>query len=224
MSKRKREETNSDQPEKKRKGFSVGPANLPDGTYRRKTQKIKDDLIQKAKVKKAYAKLKTHEDDGDATVPKYDPFAEAEDPTRPIAPVRAVVEDEEDTEQLNAAGYHPARQAMLEQQEEPELPQRNQRRQERKPRRNHTGPAGNHDRDNPNMTSLNSRPVRYKKDFEQAEERKVQLAAQQKAREMRDKERKAMMKAKRPGKDGMQKLGRQSGVLLSRVQRLVDSA
>ncbi len=28
---------NEDNPRKKRKGFSVGPANLPDGTYRRKS-------------------------------------------------------------------------------------------------------------------------------------------------------------------------------------------
>ncbi len=30
------EMTQEDGPRKKRKGFSVGPANLPDGTYRRK--------------------------------------------------------------------------------------------------------------------------------------------------------------------------------------------
>ncbi|KAI5284581.1 hypothetical protein KEM52_002846, partial [Ascosphaera acerosa] len=34
---------------RKGKGFSVGPANLPDGTYRRKVTKIKEDLIHKAK-------------------------------------------------------------------------------------------------------------------------------------------------------------------------------
>ena len=28
----------TDAPVKKRKGFSVGPANLPDGTYRRKSE------------------------------------------------------------------------------------------------------------------------------------------------------------------------------------------
>merc|ERR1712230_280016 len=48
--KRSRHEVSEDaQPKKKRKGFSVGPANLPDGTYRRKTQKIKSDLMQKAR-------------------------------------------------------------------------------------------------------------------------------------------------------------------------------
>ncbi|KAI9824447.1 MAG: hypothetical protein M1832_001982 [Thelocarpon impressellum] len=67
------------QPEKKRKGFSVGPDNLPDGTHRRKgtkpfptapsspanvpkkVQKIKKNLIRAAKVKRSYAKLKDSE-------------------------------------------------------------------------------------------------------------------------------------------------------------------
>ena len=47
----------NDEPSVKRcKGFSVEPASLPDGTYRRKTPKIKNALIQKAKIRKAYAK------------------------------------------------------------------------------------------------------------------------------------------------------------------------
>lgn len=32
------ESRNTEAPAKKRKGFSVGPANLPDGTYRRKSE------------------------------------------------------------------------------------------------------------------------------------------------------------------------------------------
>jgi hypothetical protein len=40
----------------KKKGFSVGPANLPDGVYKRKVTKIKNALIQKAKVRKEYSK------------------------------------------------------------------------------------------------------------------------------------------------------------------------
>lgn len=51
--------TSSAPPEaKKRKGFHVGPENLPDGAWRRKNTKIKHDLIHKAKVKKEYAKVK----------------------------------------------------------------------------------------------------------------------------------------------------------------------
>lgn len=44
---------------KKRKtGFKVGPDHLPDGTYKRRAQKIKKGLIYKAKVRKDYEKLK----------------------------------------------------------------------------------------------------------------------------------------------------------------------
>lgn len=43
---------------KKRKGFRVGPENLPDGAWRRKNTKIKHELIHKAKVKKDFAKVK----------------------------------------------------------------------------------------------------------------------------------------------------------------------
>ncbi|ETS82606.1 hypothetical protein PFICI_04482 [Pestalotiopsis fici W106-1] len=42
-------------------GFRVGPDNLPDGPWRRKVTKIKKDLIQKAKLKKAYKKIKARE-------------------------------------------------------------------------------------------------------------------------------------------------------------------
>ncbi|KAI9671694.1 MAG: hypothetical protein M1831_003222 [Alyxoria varia] len=76
MSSTKRPRTDSStshpEPQKKkaRKGFSVGPDNLPDGTYKRKVQKIKQDLIHKAKVKKQYAKVKKQiqaENNRDAT-------------------------------------------------------------------------------------------------------------------------------------------------------------
>ncbi|PQE21405.1 hypothetical protein CJF30_00008274 [Rutstroemia sp. NJR-2017a BBW] len=40
-------------PKKPRPGFRVGPANLPDGTWKRKVDKIKATLIHKAKVKKS---------------------------------------------------------------------------------------------------------------------------------------------------------------------------
>ncbi|EFQ33211.1 hypothetical protein CGRA01v4_08737 [Colletotrichum graminicola] len=46
---------------KKRKGFRVGPDNLPEGPWRRKVEKKKLELIHKAKVKKAYAKIKERE-------------------------------------------------------------------------------------------------------------------------------------------------------------------
>lgn len=220
MSKRQREDDATERPEKKRKGFSVGPANLPDGTYRRKTQKIKDDLIQKAKVKKAYAKLKSH-DEQDEAEPTYDPHSEVADPTRPVQ-VDNDLEDKFEGQQEPQASVeiHPQRQAML---EEPEAEQEHdvtRKRRDRKPRKERAERA-----DNPNRISTGRRditkPVRYKKEFALAEEKRKQDEAREVARQQRDKERKAMTKAKRPGRDGKLKLGKQSDVLLSRVQRLV---
>ncbi|KAK6525751.1 hypothetical protein TWF281_010796 [Arthrobotrys megalospora] len=42
-------------------GFTVGPANLPDGTFRRKAQKIKKGLIHRAKLWKGLEKIKREE-------------------------------------------------------------------------------------------------------------------------------------------------------------------
>ncbi|KAI8273463.1 hypothetical protein K4K59_010816 [Colletotrichum sp. SAR11_240] len=46
---------------KPRKGFRVGPENLPEGPWRRKVEKKKAELIHKAKIKKQYAKIKERE-------------------------------------------------------------------------------------------------------------------------------------------------------------------
>lgn len=229
MSKRKREDAGDDQPGKKqRKGFSVGPANLPDGTYRRKTQKIKNDLIQKAKVKKAYAKLKAQGPAEGDQRPTYDPYAEAEDPTRPAVRVEASEDGDanvaEDA-QMGPNEIHPERQAMLDRPEQEEPAQERLQRRDRRPRKDQVSRGGGHDNDRRQKANRDmERPARYKKDFAQAEERKAHMAAREKAREQREKERRAMAKARKPGKDGKQKLGRQSNVLLSRVQRLVEDS
>ncbi|RMZ78549.1 hypothetical protein DV737_g3827, partial [Chaetothyriales sp. CBS 132003] len=154
---------------KSKGGFSVGPAHLPDGSYRRKTQKIKNDLIQKAKVKKAYAK-------------------------RP--PPAASLE------------LHPDRQAMLNGAESA-----HQKRAQ--------AADENVNGFSPRKRDRKPSQSRYRKELEMAEQRKVEREAKQKAQEARQQERRQMAKAKRPGKDGKTKLGRQSTVLLSRVQRLM---
>ncbi|KAK5943985.1 hypothetical protein PMZ80_003266 [Knufia obscura] len=226
MSKRKREEAGDEKPEKKqRKGFSVGPANLPDGTYRRKTQKIKNDLIQKAKVKKAYAKLKAQEPEEGDEGTTYDPYAEAEDPTRPAVRHDSGDEDgeAENGTQATSNEIHPERQAMLDKPEEEQPAEELNWRRNQGRRRDGNDRGGRKDRQ-PKGNRDVERPVRYNKEFAQAEERKAQMAARERAREQREKERRAMAKARKPGKDGKQKLGRQSNVLLSRVERLVGSA
>jgi hypothetical protein len=62
---------------------------------------------------------------------------------------------------------------------------------------------------------------RYAKEAELAEQRQQAAEARSKAREERDKDRRAMAKARKPDKDGKYRLGRQSKVLLNRVERIV---
>ena len=196
--KRPREESSDGgEPSKKRKshGFSVGPANLPDGTYRRKTQKIKEDLISKAKTKKAYAKVKAEEE------AKRDEEA---------APVSMKEEDRVDAPQPTLE-LHPDRQAML---DAPEIPEKRPGRQSYRDE-NVNGFRSRQRERRPNNS-------RYQKELELAGERKKQMEARNNAREARVKDRKAMAKAKRPGKDGRMKLGKQGTVLLSRVKKMAD--
>ncbi|EXJ63884.1 hypothetical protein A1O7_00219 [Cladophialophora yegresii CBS 114405] len=181
---------------KKRKGFSVGPANLPDGTYRRKTQKIKNGLIQKAKVKKAYAKVKAREETAQAT-------------THTVASSESANHHPETAP--SSLELHPDRQAMLEKghtrggQTFPDE-------DESKLHRNVERRSGQH----------RSKQSRYKKELEAATQRKAEMEAKRRAREAREKDRKAMSKAKRPGIDGKAKLGRQGTVLLDRIRRLTN--
>ncbi|KAJ5832100.1 hypothetical protein N7474_000411, partial [Penicillium riverlandense] len=180
-------------PAKKRKGFSVGPANLPDGTYRRKTQKIKTDLIQKAKVKKAYAKIKAEE--------------------RASAPTKSVYEREEEGgneqhDKETSPEIHPERMAMLnEPAPEPEPEARAERRR----------PRERQDR------KKERRPKRsaFTKEMEIAKQRRMAAEQRERERETKQKEREAMARAKRPDQFGKRRLGRESSALLSRVQRMV---
>ena len=62
---------------------------------------------------------------------------------------------------------------------------------------------------------------RYAKEEALAEQRREAVEERQRARASREKDRRAMAKARKPGRDGKMKLGRQSNVLLDRVKRLV---
>ncbi|KIW96242.1 uncharacterized protein Z519_03310 [Cladophialophora bantiana CBS 173.52] len=185
---------------KKRKGFSVGPANLPDGTYRRKTQKIKNDLIQKAKVKKAYAKVKAQEEAAQIARTTTQPHSEGD--LIDVLPENAPTSLE----------LHPDRQAMLERMDAGDPHLQPDKSEAEKPSRNL-------------YTQSRKRPPkqsRYKKEIELAAHYKAALEVKRKAREAREKEHRAMAKARRPGKDGKIKLGRQGTVLLNRIRRMTD--
>ncbi|BCS26074.1 uncharacterized protein APUU_50785A [Aspergillus puulaauensis] len=181
---------------KKRKGFSVGPANLPDGTYRRKAEKIKADLIQKAKVKKEYAKVKAAE--LAAPQPKQFYLHREEEGNK----------DQDGKEQVPEAAsleLHPDRQAMVDSGE---------------PAPEHVegrgGPGGRKNR--------KPKPSAFAKEMEIAEKRRQAAEKRREQREFRAKDREAMVRAKRPDQHGKRRLGRESHVLLSRVQRMVGES
>ncbi|KAL8889421.1 MAG: hypothetical protein Q9215_003308 [Flavoplaca cf. flavocitrina] len=188
-----------DASKKPRKGFSVGPANLPDGTHKRKVKKIKDNLIRKAKVKRSYNKIKEKES---VAIPKY--YSE-----QPPPAINHVDQTPASME------LHPARQAML---EEPEI--------SKPPSTTRPSPQVRGKR------SRRPKPVLYEKERRLAqqrnEEKDARREAAEKARldrqhkvEERERFRKAMAKARTGGKNGQRKLGRESKVLLEKVQNLV---
>ncbi|KAK8206938.1 hypothetical protein IWZ01DRAFT_350905 [Phyllosticta capitalensis] len=178
------------------KGFQVGPANLPDGTYKRKVQKIKKDLIHNAKIKKEYAKIKEREL---ATQQRPPPADDTAVPDAASVPEPSLE-------------LHPDRQELVNAKEaetEDAKPAHDRRR--RKPK---------------------STP--FAKEAAIAQKRKEEAEARQKARDEAEKQRqqrladrermrKAMAKAHKPGRDGKRKLGREAPVLLEKVKRLVNN-
>ncbi|OGM39495.1 hypothetical protein ABOM_011707 [Aspergillus bombycis] len=188
------EQRTTEPPVKKKKGFSVGPANLPDGTYRRKTQKIKADLIQKAKVKKAYAKVRAEEF---AAAPRKSVYELAEE--------NAAKDDNVPEAEPASLELHPDRQAMLDQ----PAPESNPR------------PERARNQDGEGRRKRKPKRSAFAKEMEIAEKRRQEAQKRQEERDFRQKDREAMAKARRPDQHGKRRLGRESNVLLSRVQRMV---
>ena len=213
---RKSDETEHQHPQRKtkslKKGFSVGPANLPDGTHRRKgiflamneepwtnlrtVQKIKQGLIRKAKVKKSYTKLKEREAlDTKPSVYSTPPEASA------------------------SLELHPERQAMLDDPksapatQEREDPHQQLPRHKKAPR--------------PKAVPFRKEALLAQQRREENERRRKEheeASRQRQAKiEERERFRKAMAKARSGGRDGQRKLGRESKVLLEKVQRIVGS-
>ncbi|KAK1782543.1 hypothetical protein QBC45DRAFT_483409 [Copromyces sp. CBS 386.78] len=110
------EEPATGAPDKKKAkhGFRVGPTNLPDGAWKRKADKIKKELITKAKVKKQYAKLKAQKEAEAAAAPGV--------PVGPVLDAHVTKEDnsndnskDKEQEDVDApAPIHPSRQILLE--------------------------------------------------------------------------------------------------------------
>ncbi|KAF2658220.1 hypothetical protein K491DRAFT_593467 [Lophiostoma macrostomum CBS 122681] len=185
---------------KQRKGFSVGPANLPDGTHKRKVQKIKRDLIHKAKLRKSYAKIKAREDatePGRSVYEHADGEEETEEPSEPVPeptlephPDRVKLFEHDSLELKESIGHA-----------------RRKKRPRPQPYKNEAELAQKHKEE---------AEARRKVREDAAKERHTRLAE-------RERLRKAMAKA-RSGPDGKRKLGRESTVLLEKVKRLVGNA
>lgn len=205
------------EPKKARHGFRVGPANLPDGPWRRKVDREKRDLIEKAKVKKQYAKIKARQQQPDQA-PKLGPVihrAEAPSPARDVAESNTATDAPESAQPQ----IHPQRQAMLDEDEPaPEPDARDDARDNNPRRRRQRGrppPGGGYEKEL-------AEAARKK---QEAEERAAERARREEERSRRtaerERHRRAMAKARTPGRNGHRKLGRESFVLLDKVKRLV---
>jgi len=164
-----------------------------------KVQKIKADLIHKAKVKKSYAKLKAQELSAGPVKPSY--------PAQSTKAERDGNEDKGVQPEPASLDLHPDRQAMLDS-HPAELNASRQQGEglDMEPRR-----------------KRRPKPSPFIKEVKMAEERNKELEAMRKLREIREKDRQAMIRARRPDQFGKRRLGRESKVLLNRVKRMVGA-
>jgi len=185
-------------PKRAKNGFTIGPANLPDGTHKRKVQKIKKELIHKVKLKKEYARLKARE--AEALTPRKSVY-EREEEADGQGDMTAKAEPEPNLE------LHPDRLRMLGSAEREEPNQRPERRQ-RRPR--------------PMPFGKEMELAQKKKEEGEARRATREEAAKERAQKLaeRDRVRKKMAKA-RGGPTGQRKLGRESIVLLARAEKLM---
>lgn len=209
-SKRAREDGDVQERSHKRhkKGFSVGPQNLPDGTYRRKVDKIKKDLIHKAKVKKDFAKLKARLEKQEQRPTSN---ANEQPPTRHEGPPASLEP-------------HPDRLALLSQQERPENPAGNNSNKDRSKSSKHEKPPHQRRPQYNPFSKAAQEAKRRKKEEErrQRERERIEKEKQEKA-EQRDRHRKIMANARRGGKNGQRSLGTEGEVLLERVKKLMGA-
>ncbi|KAI1345598.1 hypothetical protein F5Y01DRAFT_52415 [Xylaria sp. FL0043] len=247
---------------KHRKGFRVGPENLPDGPWRRKVDKIKKDLIHKAKVKKAYKKIKSTElatspsaskltledvNAGSVTVVKTDTGEDGkgtrdgrEDSSGSGSDNDDEVEKRLGTAETPSPQLHPQRQAMLnddvsDDEDTVAMRKNNARRRTERSGDDDQPPEDNQSHkpaDRERYSRQKRRPGYFDKALTMAERKKAEAAERAAEKERREAERRrrteererfrrAMAKARKPGRDGQRRLGRESGLLLEKVKKMV---
>jgi hypothetical protein len=160
--------------------------------------KIKQDLIHKAKIKREFAKVKARHDAQNPAPKLTMPSGSSDEPEEPEEPI--------------SLELHPDRQARIDKDEaspEPEYVQEPARKKQRKQR--------------PDPFSKEAEAARTRR--QEAEQRQHEyeenLRHRREALEQRERMRKAMQNARAPGRDGKRKLGRESGFLLEKVKKLV---
>ncbi|RYP71461.1 hypothetical protein DL771_004828 [Monosporascus sp. 5C6A] len=218
---------------KNRKGFRVGPENLPDGPWKRKVTKIKNELIHKAKVKKEYKKVKAEEEARAQAEAASKSKAKSSTEDGQVGNGRedgAAGDGDDDNGAPNqppSPQLHPERQAMLDNDDDVDA----------NPNAIPLDSQDPGDRPPPprKRKSRQRKPGYFDKAIEEADRKRVEAEAQ--AQEMKrrrvERERKlaerqrfqrALAKARTPGRDGKRKLGRESGLLLEKVRKMVGDA
>ncbi|KAF5617108.1 uncharacterized protein FTJAE_12776 [Fusarium tjaetaba] len=187
---------------KPKHGFRVGPENLPDGPWRRKVTKVKKELIHKAKVKKAYAKIKAREQQN-APAPK------TSEPVQDEAPVEDTSEEKQPEEE--GEEMHPTRQLMLA--DEAKAQENSVGEPTSDGNRRRTRRPGYYDKQLAKAAQRQEEAEMKRREFERRQEERAQKIAE------RQKFKKAMAKTR--DRNGNKKLGRESSILLDKVRKLV---
>lgn len=192
-------------------------------TCHRAVTKIKKDLIQKAKVKKQYAKVKAQEESSKReTKPSQLGNPAAEDPSA----TEHREQEKHSPDQDEAAGLHPSRQLML---KDEEAAQAGAAAAEDES----GGDAAQSQRHSDGQRRRTRRPGYYDKQLKKAEERRAEAEAraqeaqrrrEERERRIAERERHRRAMAKTVGRDGKKKLGRESTILLDKVKKLVGES
>ncbi|KAF5673778.1 hypothetical protein FHETE_3165 [Fusarium heterosporum] len=183
---------------KPKHGFRVGPENLPDGPWRRKVTKVKKELIHKAKVKKAYAKIKAREQ-------------ENAPPPKPSAEVVGDEAGEGKQPEDEGEKMHPTRHLMLADEakaQENSVGEENSDGNRRRTRR-----PGYYDKQLSKAAQLRQEEEERRQEFQRRREEREQKIAE------RERYKKAMAKTR--DRNGNKKLGRESSLLLDKVRKMV---
>ncbi|KAG5961141.1 hypothetical protein E4U56_004038 [Claviceps arundinis] len=200
---------------KAKRGFRVGPDNLPDGPWRRKVTKIKKDLIHKAKVKKEYAKIKSREQIKQQSTTYKNVDDDADDGGKDQGGDTG--RERESAQEEPQEKMHPTRELMLKDEDMAQV-----------------GATASSDattttRDGSRRRTR--RPGYYDKQLSKAEEKRkeeeqrrmeMQRRGEERERKIADRQKFKKAMAKTVGRDGKKKLGRESNILLDKVKRMMD--